>query len=136
VEEQAAKRWVRTFPRTPESVAAARRFVHDSLNVADEVADLDVVVLCTSELVTNAIVHTGGDHFDVEIVSGAGGIGVSVFDSEPAVPETWRAETSDLHGRGISLVEALSDSWGVDPEEQEGKRVWFRLDARPPRSTT
>ncbi len=59
---------------------------------------------------------------------------VSVSDGLPAEP---RARTADLDaegGRGLALVDVLSDRWGVREEAEEsvtGKAVWFEL-AEPP----
>lgn len=107
----------------PTSPAAARRFVRDVLqDLADE-----PVLLCTDELVTNAIVHVCSD---VELVVRRSDDGtvvrVEVHDASPRPPLRRVPSPEDEHGRGLMLVEALSTRWGVD-RGTEGKAVWFEV---------
>lgn len=89
----------------------------------------DVAELLTSELVTNALIHT--DHGAVvtatvvpenlrvevrDFVSGLAG------PPEPHVPPA----DDGTHGRGLVLVQELADSWGVE-DHGVGKVVWFEL---------
>jgi anti-sigma regulatory factor (Ser/Thr protein kinase) len=88
---------------------------------------LDVVRLLTSELVTNAIVHGAGDALmDIEINGDVVIVGVRDHGEGtvgPASRFSW-PET----GHGLTLVEQLSERWGVEPaDETPGKRVWFQL---------
>jgi hypothetical protein len=36
----------------------------------------------------------------------------------------------DPHGRGLCIVDALADAWGVEPDPVQGKTVWFELGTR------
>jgi len=90
----------------------------------------EVASLLTSELVTNALVHGGGDaSLSVGLVPG--GVHVEVADALPGdlSPSAWSAEATS--GRGLALVEALASAWGVRPSGS-GKVVWFELTATPP----
>ncbi|CAM5707047.1 non-specific serine/threonine protein kinase OS=Streptomyces alboniger OX=132473 GN=CP975_28715 PE=3 SV=1 [Streptomyces alboniger] len=86
----------------------------------------DVAELLTSELVTNALVHT--DHEAVVTATvGPRGLRVEVRDFVGSRPEP-RAPSADdgTHGRGLVLVQSLADAWGVRAHGV-GKVVWFEL---------
>jgi anti-sigma regulatory factor (Ser/Thr protein kinase) len=117
------------------SVSKARRFVLDLLGEWDLEQDVqDDVVLVVSELVTNAIVHTTS----VEITCRLGIIGGSVYVAiadqglDPVGPQVRTVELSET-GRGLQLVSALSEDWGVMPDDGRGRVVWavFRATRQP-----
>ncbi|MCT4352250.1 ATP-binding protein [Streptomyces sp. Je 1-79] len=86
----------------------------------------DVAELLTSELVTNALIHT--DHGAVITATVVpDGLRVEVRDFVAGLPEP-RAPIADdgTSGRGLVLVQALADSWGVE-KHGVGKVVWFEL---------
>jgi serine phosphatase RsbU (regulator of sigma subunit)/anti-sigma regulatory factor (Ser/Thr protein kinase) len=111
-----------TFPPEVASVAAARRFVGETLRNwgVDEVDD---AMLLTSELVTNAIVHAGTE---VEVVCEAlgGQVRVEVHDRHQArrIP----VPGDQVSGRGLLFPETLALSWGVT-YGQGDKQVWFTV---------
>ena len=112
----------RTFQCSPQSVAMARRFVTESL--ADvPAATGDVVALMVSELATNCVLHAGTE-FNVTIERLEGSIRVSVTDTGGGNPVVRQPTTNEPHGRGLRVVEELSDHWGVI-DESPGKTVWF-----------
>ncbi|MFJ6567829.1 SpoIIE family protein phosphatase [Streptomyces sp. NPDC091292] len=85
--------------------------------------NIDTVLLVVSELVTNALVHTDGPvRLDLTLVGGR--LRIAVCDSSPRTPVKptnlgWEA----TGGRGILLVEAMSDAYGTVPVSG-GKQVW------------
>ena len=83
-------------------------------------------VLCTSELTTNALLHAGTPA-SVRIDLTAERLLVSVADTGTRGSVT-RAHTDALssRGRGLGLIEELSDSWGTDPTVR-GSTVWFEM---------
>ncbi|SCL47912.1 Serine phosphatase RsbU, regulator of sigma subunit [Micromonospora citrea] len=83
-------------------------------------------VLCTSELTTNALLHAG-TAARVEIDLSPERLLVSVADSGTRGTVT-RAQTDTLssRGRGLGLIEELSDAWGTDPTVR-GSTVWFEI---------
>ncbi|MFI9123429.1 ATP-binding protein [Streptomyces bikiniensis] len=86
----------------------------------------DVAELLTSELVTNALVHT--DHGAVVTATVVPEqLRVEVRDFVPGLraPEAPPADDR-TNGRGLVLVQALADSWGVE-DQGAGKVVWFEL---------
>ncbi len=73
----------------------------------------DEVELLVSELVTNAVLH-GGSLVTLEVDCEAPeGISVAVGDNDPTPPVHRHAGPDDESGRGLALVELISDSWGV-----------------------
>ncbi|WP_200209922.1 ATP-binding SpoIIE family protein phosphatase [Micromonospora coerulea] len=89
-------------------------------------AVVGAAVLCTSELTTNALLHAG-TAARVEIDLSAERLLVSVADSGTRGTVT-RAQTDTLssRGRGLGLIEELSDAWGTDPTVR-GSTVWFEI---------
>jgi anti-sigma regulatory factor (Ser/Thr protein kinase) len=114
------------FPATPSSVAAARRLVRDAV-MAFGLRDLDDrAELLASELVTNAVRHARGpvrvraSHRSTRTIT------VTVCDEASALPKLEHRERSDDRGRGLQIVDTISDRWGVETREN-GKCVWFEL---------
>jgi serine phosphatase RsbU (regulator of sigma subunit)/anti-sigma regulatory factor (Ser/Thr protein kinase) len=122
------------FPPEPQAVAAARRFVRETLNSWQLPSRDDLVsdaVLLTSELVTNAVVHAGTG-IQVACRLHRAEVEVSVLDCHPArtIPDPGGSAGSDRpSGRGLLLPGALSSSWGVT-YAPAAKVVWFRLASR------
>ncbi|MEU9734429.1 ATP-binding protein [Streptomyces sp. NPDC048002] len=88
----------------------------------------EIAELLTSELVTNALVHTDRDAVLTATV-GPDGLRVEVRDFVADRPRPCVPNADDgTHGRGLVLVDSLADSWGVRPHGV-GKAVWFELDA-------
>jgi GAF domain-containing protein/anti-sigma regulatory factor (Ser/Thr protein kinase) len=87
---------------------------------------IGAAVLCTSELTTNALLHAG-TAARVEIDLSPERLLVSVADSGTRGTVT-RAQTDTLssRGRGLGLIEELSDTWGTDPTVR-GSTVWFEM---------
>ena len=52
---------------------------------------------------------------------------VEIDDPSSEVPVVRHPDAADEHGRGVLLVDQLSNAWGVDPRT-DGKTVWFELD--------
>jgi PAS domain S-box-containing protein len=106
------------------SVAEARHFVQEHLerwDVPDAVTrDLALV---TSELVTNAMVH-GGAPVDVRLQRTGTRVVLEVQDdAASSLPRPQDPDDDDEHGRGLRIVETLSDEWGMRTTER-GKCVW------------
>jgi anti-sigma regulatory factor (Ser/Thr protein kinase) len=105
-------------------VPAARRFVRDVLH--DQSRDtLDAVELMTSELVTNCV-HHAQTCFELTIDDTQQQIRIEAHDKGHGRPVP-RSPTPDQRtGRGLRIVEAMSDAWGVELSSR-GKTVWFTV---------
>ncbi|MDQ6838125.1 MAG: ATP-binding protein [Actinomycetota bacterium] len=104
------------------SVGAARDFVRACLA---EAANIEAIVLLVSELATNAVIHAGTS-FEVTVVTLGDRIRVTVADSSPDLPARRFAQDTDTGGRGLHLVDALADDWGVERRD-DGKETWFKV---------
>ncbi|WP_399037538.1 ATP-binding protein [Streptomyces sp. ASQP_92] len=115
------------------AVRDIRRAVREFLGPWPHAGAVDVAELLTSELVTNALVHTD-DGAIVTVTAEERRLRVEVRDFVPALPTPHAPSDDDgTHGRGLLLVQALADAWGVH-EHDLGKAVWFELgDGTAPR---
>jgi anti-sigma regulatory factor (Ser/Thr protein kinase) len=118
----------RTLRARPEAVADARRAVA-GLPLAR--GTRDTLALLASEIVTNAIRHAGlrpGDPIDVQATRHAGRVRLSVHDGGRGfdVPRVGDRDPGVAGGRGLLIVDALSDAWGVDCSE-DGCVVWCEI---------
>jgi anti-sigma regulatory factor (Ser/Thr protein kinase) len=142
----ATSRPVGRFSTDPRSVSDARRFAARAVTPVHP--DLcDAVMLLVSELATNAIRH-GRSDYSVDARVLPAGVRVEVTDRGPgetggsaasfpaaASGHALSAESSspESGGRGLRIVEALADVWGVVAKPPEaGRMVWFEMRANRP----
>jgi serine phosphatase RsbU (regulator of sigma subunit)/anti-sigma regulatory factor (Ser/Thr protein kinase) len=116
------------LPADPSAAGRARRFVADVLvewSVDEDV--VDTATLCVSELVTNAVIHSGtrstvtvqaDQEYVMVLVQDNGGRG-AVRLPDDLDPES-------ISGRGLSLVDALASAWSAE-HSTDGTTVWFEL---------
>jgi anti-sigma regulatory factor (Ser/Thr protein kinase) len=119
-----------TWPAVPASVPRARAFVTDYLM---QRVPAEVVIgarLIASELATNAVLHAGTP-FTVTVEYAGTDVTIRVRDGSSQVPDASSPERLADRGRGLVLVDALSDSWGVSVETGGGKSVWARCATAP-----
>ncbi|MEC4016579.1 ATP-binding protein [Streptomyces sp. H27-D2] len=86
----------------------------------------DAVSLVVAELAANSVLHghvTGRD-FELHLVHTGDLVSVEVSDTHPALPERAALAPDDEHGRGLHLVQALAERWGVRDRVGPGKTVW------------
>lgn len=121
---------VHEVPAELAAVSGARRFLYETLELWSVTPDrADVAVLCLSELVTNAVIHSHGGCL-VRAVLHQGMLTVWVRDSgiAGAVPLEPDGDPLRVHGRGLQVVQALAARWGHDTDA-DGASVWFSLEA-------
>ncbi|WP_413761271.1 ATP-binding protein [Streptomyces sp. MMBL 11-3] len=141
----------------PAEVGRARRWARSRLAGSGIEADeplAETLVLLVSELVTNAVVHTGRPavlRLSVPVtaagpaarpgagpgaVPGAGEravgevvatVRLEVVDASARAPRPRCADGDDTNGRGLALVDGLADRWGWS-SEGAGKRIWCEVD--------
>jgi anti-sigma regulatory factor (Ser/Thr protein kinase) len=117
--------------REPAAAAEARGQIRAAICGWDTPVDLDVAVLLTNELVTNAITHTAGEAITLIIQQyGSGELRVDVCDTSSALPVIANTSPDEETGRGLVLVASLSDEWGI-LRTRAGKSVYFTLAYRP-----
>ncbi|MES5818756.1 ATP-binding protein [Streptomyces sp. RG80] len=110
------------------AVPEVRRALRELLRQWGRPGRSEIAELLTSELVTNALVHTDHDAVLTATV-GPGGLRVEVRDFVARRPRLRVPNADDgTHGRGLVLVQSLADAWGVRAHGV-GKSVWFELDA-------
>jgi anti-sigma regulatory factor (Ser/Thr protein kinase) len=115
----------------PANAAIVRRSIAaDLISRLVARAAIDDVVLVASELVSNAVVHTGVDQveqqLDVTWDVGPDSVLIRVVDPSPDLPRPRSTNASDTRGRGLSIVAALALDWGVRRTDG-GKQVWARV---------
>ncbi|MFE9424543.1 ATP-binding protein [Kitasatospora sp. NPDC006697] len=116
-------------------VGRARQWVRGRLLAlgADPTAGYaETLVLLVSELVTNAVVHTGRPAvLRLHWPEHAGPVRVEVADASGTAPLPRHACGEATNGRGLELVELLAVRWGWVPEGA-GKLVWCEVDRDGP----
>lgn len=121
---------VLSLPAELQSVRAARQFVQArcaALRLTPE--RCDDALLLTSELVTNAVLHGRSEvcvEIEGEVDADGGVVRISVLDENSRRPAQVPQDPDALDGRGLALVHAIADRWGVE-ERPMGKAVWFEL---------
>ncbi|MGW2471729.1 ATP-binding protein [Streptomyces sp. NPDC001665] len=124
----------------PAEVGRARRWARSRLagsGVRDDEPLAETLILLISELVTNAVVHTGCPAVlrmlfgPAGAPGGAGTVRVEVADASCRPPQQRHARGEDTGGRGLELVDGLADRWGWQPEGA-GKRIWCEVDRSVP----
>jgi anti-sigma regulatory factor (Ser/Thr protein kinase) len=110
-----------------EAASQARGVVRDLLVQGQRSDMADTACLLTSELVTNALVHSGAP---VELVVDLtkARLAVEVIDGSTDSPVPREAAALATGGRGLAMVAHLADAWGVT-RVVPGKSVWFSLTA-------
>ncbi|MGW1890012.1 ATP-binding protein [Streptomyces sp. NPDC002004] len=137
----------------PAEVGRARRWARSRLAGCGIEADeplAETLILLVSELVTNAVVHTGCPAVLRMLLPGAPDkapdgpdgpdeadavsretVRLEVADTSARPPRPRHAEGDDTNGRGLELVDGLADRWGWQ-REGAGKRIWCEVDRCAP----
>ncbi|NYD40441.1 ATP-binding protein [Nocardioides panaciterrulae] len=115
----------RGFDARPSSAAGARRLVREELARAGREDLRDAAELLVTELVTNALVHSGTP-MEVCASVGVDGLYVEVHDASPQLPLVRHHADLAGTGRGLRLLQHMADRWGAEPRSG-GKCVWFEL---------
>lgn len=109
----------------PSEVSRARRWVAEQLSTRAAIT-VETASLLVSELVTNAVLHARSA-VDLTLRWAGSEIRIEVEDRSGHVPQAKDYGPEAASGRGLLLVETLSEEWGVDATAS-GKIVWCRLE--------
>ncbi len=120
------------FAAEAVSVCRARRFVQARLREHGLKGSGDDVQLVVSELATNALTHARTP-FIVTIQGDGFGVVLTVRDGSPVRPALVKVEAMAEGGRGISIVDTVSQNWGSVERPGATKLVWAPF-ALPPSS--
>ncbi|MDQ0718424.1 anti-sigma regulatory factor (Ser/Thr protein kinase) [Streptomyces luteogriseus] len=120
-----------------EGFAQARSFTRDTLHGWSLDHCCDDATLVITELAANAATHAarrspGVPEIRLAFLLDPTHLLVSVADADDHPPVYAPTGASlDEHGRGLCIVDALSEEWGWAPTPPAGKTVWARLSTRP-----
>ncbi|WP_217544806.1 ATP-binding protein [Streptomyces sp. GbtcB6] len=116
----------------PSRIGQVRRIVSAQLRYWHLDPLIDRAALGVTELLTNVHRHAQPDkNCTVEIELQLDRLTVSVRDHDPRLPvveDGTEIAPMATCGRGLAMVAAVSESWGVRPHD-DGKVVWFTLPA-------
>jgi anti-sigma regulatory factor (Ser/Thr protein kinase) len=119
--------WSRVFPAIPAQVGEARQFLSAILEGRSAAAD---AILCLSEVVTNATVHSRsrepGGRFRVRVQLHGSDLRVEVSDQ--GGPWAQPSHTDERNGRGLLIVDQLTRAWGLTGNDRTGWTVWFEME--------
>ncbi|MBX9359928.1 ATP-binding protein [Streptomyces massasporeus] len=120
-----------------EGFARARSFTRDTLHSWSLDHRCDDATLVITELTANAATHAarrcpGVPEIRLGFLLDPTHLLVTVADADDHPPVYAPTGTSlEEHGRGLRIVDALSEEWGWAPTPPAGKTVWARLSTRP-----
>ncbi|MGP3986467.1 ATP-binding protein [Streptomyces sp. 3N207] len=116
------------LPNLPESARLARRLAEAVLRQrwALSAQRTEYTVLLVSELVGNAVRHTGAHTIGIRMLRRSGRLRVEVRDPSRGLPCLLPVGELDTSGRGLFLVDTLAERWGVDLLPR-GKTTWFEM---------
>ncbi|QGZ47654.1 MULTISPECIES: ATP-binding protein [Streptomyces] len=126
----------------PSRIGQVRRIVSAHLRYWHLDALIDHAALGVTELLTNVHRHAQPDkRCTVKIELLLDRLTVSVHDHDPRMPDISAGPRCENHGevdefatsgRGLAIIEAVSESWGIRPHGETGKVIWFTLSAPTP----
>ncbi|WP_089101693.1 ATP-binding protein [Streptomyces hyaluromycini] len=122
------------LPHDPRAPGIARATLRTVLAAHDLSALTPTAELVAAELLANAHLHTAGPYALRLLRSEEGRLRIAVWDSDPRVPPGFAAGAGSVggdaeSGRGLYLVQACAESWGVSALREpgaarDGKLLW------------
>ncbi len=115
------------IPHDPRAVGVVRATLRSILKAARLGCVADTVELLASKLVTNAYRHSRTDAYvSMDWEPDPARFQVTVWDHGPGIPTRAEVPPDAESGRGLGIVDACADEWGVRDYPQ-GKAVWFSI---------
>ncbi|MGA5505620.1 ATP-binding protein [Streptomyces umbrinus] len=108
-----------------------RRIVRSYLREWEMAELTDAVELGVTELLANVVRHVPHRRCEFLLLRQVAGVRVEVADGCPRLPSIPAGLSLEAEGgRGLVLLDAVADKWGVDPLSGSGKSVWFECGGR------
>src|SRR5690349_16758939 len=82
--------------------------------------------LIATELITNAV-NARATWVEVEVLDVDGQVELRVRDDAAGIPQQRDEDATASSGRGLRIVQGLSDAWGFRSEPLRGKTVWASM---------
>ncbi|MFF0228622.1 ATP-binding protein [Streptomyces sp. NPDC004629] len=115
-------------PADAHYVGVLRRIAAARIRYCGLGALTDEVMLLVSELVTNAVLHSGAKRIGLVMAVRDGFLEIAVVDGMPGVATLKEADEDAESGRGLALVETVvkehGGTWGTS---DAGAKTWCRL---------
>ncbi|AXG79232.1 ATP-binding protein [Streptomyces paludis] len=118
--------WEATLTVTERGIAYIRHAVRAHLRRWDREDAEAVTLLGVSELLTNVLRHAGTPEARIAVRAESAAVYVVVSDLDRRFPVVGAADLLSEDGRGLAMLEALADGFGVTATPS-GKDVWFRV---------
>ncbi|MET7639949.1 ATP-binding protein [Streptomyces sp. NPDC005438] len=119
------------LPARPSAVGRSREWASEQLRLWGFAEDfVDTVELVMSEFFTNAVIHTDSSFIACSLRKAGGRLRIEVVDEGTGHSECAARQPNDedINGRGLMLVDAVTDQWGVStPTQGNGRVVWAEL---------
>jgi anti-sigma regulatory factor (Ser/Thr protein kinase) len=118
-----------------QSGRLARKFTRNTLREWGLAALADDAEAIVGEFVANAVSHAAravaaaeaGQSVGLRLLRRTGEVMCAVLDPSDTAPVLRTPDGSEEDGRGLQMVDALSDVWGWSPVTGRGKAVWAIL---------
>jgi anti-sigma regulatory factor (Ser/Thr protein kinase) len=128
---QRSATWRPQHPQGPTTSTEARNWARRTLPEIltrrprrDLYDDMDLIF---TELVSNAVRHGGGLR-EAQLTNVGDCLRLTAADNDPRAPAVRARRAAQPNGRGMHLIQAIADQWGVHRHHAEiGKRVWADL---------
>jgi len=111
---------------SPTAVREGRHFVEAQVTGLGADGFIDDAALVASELLANAVQH-GTPPISICVTGDAEGVRIEVYDANPRGPVPLAPSAGNMTGRGLALVNGLTQRWGCDRVDDGGKVVWAEL---------
>ena len=121
-----------------QSGRTARKFTRNTLREWDLASLADDAEAIVGEFVANAVSHAAhaahtarsaesGQPLGLRLLRRTGEVMCAVLDPSDIAPVLRMPDRDEEAGRGLQMVDALSDVWGWSPVTGRGKAVWAIL---------
>ena len=115
-----------TLPPDVDGLHVARALADHTTAPAELVEAVRVVI---AELASNAVHHAKTAYTVTVREDREGAVTVTVHDDSPEQPELQPFDPSATRGRGLQIVDGLTEQWGTLADPGDGKTVWARFAA-------